>query len=554
MGRGLSRQLFLWFVGSVTVPLVLVAIASSVLISSQLQNARLVDITNALAPTAHGIEASLAELDRIAFSPYLYNELFTLLVYADRGYLVEPPQGMGTAIARAERTYTSTFVKMMFTARQTVRSITFYPANGERQAGYALVRTTPGLREFHSPGYRDSTWYVAAARDGSAVSITSGPEPTVVLATMIRDQDRNRPVGVLLVEASADHLLGGLHDMSVPTADRLVLADSSGEAIAGDVRDWQPEDPDFIPVDVAIPSVEWHLVYQVSRNEARASTALIVGIAVGAAIVTSGFAYAIYRRESRAVVAGTDDIIETLAAMRAGDLSTRSAVESNDWLGTIADSVNHLGAELSTRIEREYKAVIDRQNAEYRALQAQISPHFLYNVFNDFMAMNRLGQRERLEESILRMTRLLRYSCSTAEFATVGQEVAFAGEYLFLRQIQLDERLSYTIDIEPGCRSVTMPRLIVQPLVENAIKHGMPDDRKLTVRVCAEPTAGGQGTRITVRDDGTGFDPERITETSGFATTNIRERLRILSQNSTLEISSEPGAGTVCVLDLQEVP
>src|SRR5690606_17073401 len=285
----------------------------------------------------------------------------------------------------------------------------------------------------------------------------------------------------------ADELLGGVADLAARASDRIVLADAEGRVLAGHGGGWDAEDPSYVPVAVAIPSVDWQLVYQVSRSEARASAALLVGLGVVAALAISAAAYAIYRRESRSVVRGTTDILRTLRTMRAGDLSKKSTVTSDDWLGTIAESVNHLGSELSSQIDREYKAVIDRQNAEYRALQAQISPHFLYTVFNDFMAMNRLGQRERLEESILRMTRLLRYSCSTAEMATVGQEVDFAREYLYLRQIQLDERLSYEIEIDERCREMTMPRLIIQPLVENAIKHGLPDERPLTVHVRVEP-------------------------------------------------------------------
>ena len=551
MRRGLGRQLYVWFVVSVTAPLILVAIAATLLVNSQLQGARVGDITNALVPTAHRIENALTELERITFSPYLHHDLFTLLTYADRGYLADPPKGMATTVARAERTYTNTLVKMMFTADQTVRSITFYPASGDDDLGHALVRTTPGLREVAAPGYRSTPWYEAAALDGSFVTISAEPAPVVTLATMIRDLDRDRHVGVLVVEADADELLAGVANLTVRASDTLVLADSAGRVLAGTGGEWDADDAGYVPIEVAIPSVGWRLVYQVSKSDVRASTAVLVGLGVAAALVTSAAAFGIYRRESRTVVRGSSDILDTLHSMRAGDLSKKSTVTSDDWLGTIAESVNHLGSELSSLIDREYKAVIDRQNAEYRALQAQISPHFLYNVFNDFMAMNRLGQRERLEESILRMTRLLRYSCSTAEFATVRDEVEFAREYLYLRQIQLDERLSYEIEMDEGCAEVTMPRLIIQPLVENAIKHGLSDERPLVVQLRVEQVEGGGRARVTIRDDGNGFDADRITESTGFATMNIRERLRILSEDAVLDITSHPGHGTTCVLDLR---
>lgn len=553
MHRGLGRQLFMWFAGSVTVPLVVLAVVSSVLFNTQLQNARVRDVSAVLTPTAHRIESSLAELDRLAFSPYLHSDLFTLLTYADRGHLTDPPRSLATKVARAEGTYTNTLVKMMFTAEQTIRSITFYPEHGT--TAFQLDRARPGLREIEVESYRGTAWYLDAAKDGRSISVEATEAPLVTAATTIRDLERKRHIGVLVVEADASELLRGFSELEVPGRDRLVLVDAAGKVIAGHEGEWDAHDAAFIPVELEVPSVGWRLVYQVSKAESRTSGALLAGIAVAVALLTSAVAYLIYRRESRTVVDGTTDILATLTSMRDGNLGTKSAVSSNDWLGSIADSVNHLGSELSTHIEREYKAVIDRQNAEYRALQAQISPHFLYNVFNDFMAMNRLGQRERLEESILRMTRLLRYSCSTAELATIGQEVEFAREYLFLRQIQLDDRLSYDIQVDEECRAVEMPRLIIQPLVENAIKHGLPDDRPLTIQLHVRSADDGARTIVTIRDDGSGFDPECITETTGFATMNIRERLRILAQGAELDIASRPDEGTTCVLELhKELP
>ncbi len=551
MGRGLSRQLRGWFVGSIAAPLVLVAIVASLAFTSRLEHSRVVDITNALTLTAEQIENSLGELDRIAFSPYLYNDLFTMLVYADRGYLGAPPAGQAATVTRVERTYVNTLVKMMYTAGQTIRSIIFYPAGGDGHTAYALTRTKAGLQAMNVPSYRDTAWFGTSASQGRAVTIDEHPEPVLSLSTMIRDQDRHRDLGVLQINVVADETLASLSAMSLPAGDRLLLIDESGAVLRGEAIDWQQNNSGYTTVEAPIPSVGWRLVYLANQVDALRSTVLMVSLAVVAALMILALSYAIYRRESRSVVAGTNEIVSTLQRMRSGDLNTTSGVHRDDWLGTIAESVNHLGSELSSHIDREYRAVIDRQHAEYRALQAQISPHFLYNVFNDFMAMNRLGQRERLNDSILQMTRLLRYSCATGDFATVRQEVDFAQQYLFLRQMELDDRMSYEILLAEECADVPMPRLIVQPLVENAIKHGIPDDRPLHIRIRAELSVHEPPrTRITVTDDGIGFNPDGITETSGFATMSIRERLRILSPDSTLQISSRPGEGTCSVLEV----
>jgi two-component system sensor histidine kinase YesM len=553
----LRHQLLAWFIGAVTVPLVLAAILGSALFADRLERTRTLDVANTLTSIAHSMSENVGELRRIAFTPYLFGQLQDALVYMNRGYIEAAPPGLATSVAMAQRAYSSTLIKLMHTATQTIAEVDFYPAARTDGTVYKVLRDRPGLRTETDLGYRETDWYQAAAAQDNGVALVidnAAGEPSLVWVAMIRDLDRHQALGVLRIDASARGIETPMTQMVVPDGDQLVLRGPDGLAIrsvparSGTALPGQPL------AKAPIAGTEWGLTYFADRAKQLTTTAGVVAVALAIAMAAAALAYVIYRRESRAVTAGTAAVVSTLEKMRAGDLSARADLEREDWLGAISESVGHLGTELSQQIDQNYKAVIARQNAEYRALQAQISPHFLHNAFNDFVAMNRLGDSERLEKSILRLSRMLRYSCTTSDWATVAQEAEFAEQYLFLRESELAGRLTYQVKVDPAVADVSMPRLIVQPLVENALVHGLADDATISVQVAAHLDNETGQTVIEVVDDGLGFEPkaqtEPITEAAGFATMNIRERLRILSPRASLEIISQPGEGTRCTIKI----
>ena len=209
------------------------------------------------------------------------------------------------------------------------------------------------------------------------------------------------------------------------------------------------------------------------------------------------------------------------------------------------------------RHERERREAAAREEqirrlateAELRALRAQLNPHFLFN------ALTTLGwlmdeAPERAKATLYRLTSLLRAVLGRTapgdDGGTLGDEVALLEDYLAIEQARFEERLVTEIDVPEALDTVVVPPLLLQPLVENAIKHGISPRREGgTVRVLARTHAGpaGEELHVHVIDTGAGFDPGAAAAPgAGVGLSNVRGRLA--GHGGRLEIASHPGRGT----------
>jgi two-component system LytT family sensor kinase len=189
--------------------------------------------------------------------------------------------------------------------------------------------------------------------------------------------------------------------------------------------------------------------------------------------------------------------------------------------------------------------------AELRALRAQLNPHFLFNALTTIGYLVQTAPPRALE-TLMRLTTVLRgvLRRSTTEFSTFGEEIDLIGSYLEIEHARFEDRLHVAIDVPAAIRDRTIPTLLLQPLVENAIKHGLaPRMRGGAVRVTGR--LEGAMLRITVSDSGVGFDPAIPRQGPGVGLRSVAERLRVHYHGlATLEIRSRDGMGTVVEITL----
>jgi two-component system LytT family sensor kinase len=188
--------------------------------------------------------------------------------------------------------------------------------------------------------------------------------------------------------------------------------------------------------------------------------------------------------------------------------------------------------------------------AEVRALRAQISPHFVYNALNTISSLVRTDP-ERARELLQEFADFTRYSFRTSGlFTSLAEELRNIDRYLTLECARYAERLNVRLRIAPEVLSVTVPFLVLQPLVENAVKHGLA--RKPgggTVTVVAQDN--GIDVKISVEDDGVGMDPDRLADLRDGHRTgahvgigNINQRMRsVYGEEYALMVETAPGAG-----------
>ena len=202
--------------------------------------------------------------------------------------------------------------------------------------------------------------------------------------------------------------------------------------------------------------------------------------------------------------------------------------------------------------------------AQLRALRAQVNPHFLFNALTTIGYLVQTAP-DRALETLMKLTSLLRAVLRTeGEFVTLGEELKLIGSYLDIESARFEERLRVSIDIPEELLSKRLPSLLVQPLVENAIKHGITPSRfGGEVSICARleqsiaernPNAGLLS--ISVIDTGIGASEIELARgrKRGVGLNNIEERLRFYGgKSASLRIRSAPGAGTVVELKIPAV-
>jgi two-component system LytT family sensor kinase len=210
-------------------------------------------------------------------------------------------------------------------------------------------------------------------------------------------------------------------------------------------------------------------------------------------------------------------------------------------------------------LDRERQLAAD---AKLDALRAQINPHFLFNTLNTIASKARTDPEE-ARQLLLRLSDFFRYSIrQDGHFADFGQEYFFVRTYLSLEQARFGERLAVRYDVDPQVLGVQVPVLTIQPLVENAVKHGLAEKvggGTVVLRARVDPLA--RTTTIQVRDDGVGMDAETIARAldgggrggapdgggpdGGIGLRNISQRLATLfGERYSIDVRSRPGEGT----------
>jgi len=216
-------------------------------------------------------------------------------------------------------------------------------------------------------------------------------------------------------------------------------------------------------------------------------------------------------------------------------------------------ATNEVARWVSTQLElTELESSRTRlMEAEVRALRAQISPHFVYNSLTAIASFVRTDP-ERARELLLEFADFTRYSFRRhGEFTTLAEELRSIDRYLLLERARFGDRLQVTVQVAPEVLPVTVPFLCLQPLVENAVRHGLegkPGEGRVTIVALDH----GSEALISVEDDGLGIEPDAVRRTlsghpdgDSVGLGNVDERLRqVYGDDFGLVVETAPGAGT----------
>lgn len=270
---------------------------------------------------------------------------------------------------------------------------------------------------------------------------------------------------------------------------------------------------------------------------------------------------------SRIVNAPVRSLIKAMKAFerQAEEFKYSGGNEAVTELKILSSSFEHMAKTTQSLMERVHTEEKELRKTELKALQAQINPHFLYNTLDSIQWMCEQGKTHDAAEMVRALARLFRISISRGrELITIKEELQHAESYLIIQSYRYRSQFSYKIDASPELMDCLCNKITIQPLIENAIYHGI--DRMVDegeIKITVKPSNdGGDDILITVSDNGVGMTEEQCrkilakerSDSGGIGVKNVNDRLKIyFGEKYGLSVESELDVGTTVTVRIPKI-
>lgn len=290
-------------------------------------------------------------------------------------------------------------------------------------------------------------------------------------------------------------------------------------------------------------------------------TLIVACVIIAALIIFGVIIYLVTKRLTRRLKL----LVKGLKSVRDENINIKMPVDTHDEFGELAESFNHMTERIHSLIERVYKAQITEKESELKALEAQINPHFLYNTLSTISWMARKAKAGNIDHLSLQLSQFYRLVLSKGKSViTVEDEINLLKSYVEIEKIRFENMLDVKYDLDEKALSYTMIKIILQPIAENTINHGiLPKECRGTMIVKLRQDE--ENLYFTIIDDGIGMSRSTLesikngqivkNRESGYAIHNIMERLKsVYGEKTDIIIASRPGIGCAVRIVIPKSP
>lgn len=526
-----------------------------------------------LLSLSQNIETYLDDLERLTITPYLNdNVMFSLKLRASGQY----EEANDYTKLKAEQALYNTLPNYLKNTRHDILGTILLPYDGS-----VFVTSTNYSTEV-KPNYpfKSQNWYKrAVSADGKVTFISDHSQDYLKdekahqvfsVARLIKDPDTSKPLAVMMANADTVILKKILSEIKFNVKSTTAILDDKGQLIYSNhpIPDYvlqqvdnnkniiKSDEESYVTVEKDIKKTKWKVVALLSNSELKAKVRwmYIAGLCIsigGMVLILIIFSFT-----SRWLIKPFKEMTKVMKEVQEGNLQVRFHTHGKDEVAQLGNALNTMISQLNKIIDQEFRAALNQKNAEFRALQSQIQPHFLYNTLNGFIGLNRLGDKKGLEKAILGLSGMLRYILDQGDWTTVKEELQFLQKYCDLQKLRFSERLNVLVHIETEVEQWKIPKLLLQPLVENAIIHGVePLERpcNVTIEGKSEKYDSESYLVITIRDNGIGFNFNGdFNQNNRIGINNVKERLTMSFPRAQFDIRSQLEAGTVIEIRIPE--
>lgn len=493
-----------------------------------------------------------------------------------------PLETAGAEIWDEENSPLSDVIQGVFQSHSEIAGVFFAAENDE----YLSV----GMSRISRDSFRNEQWYRIAMEDPETIHIISkvtgrnivtdatySTDDVFSVVKAVVDGNTGLPYGVLLLDVKHDIIASSIQDAIVGSEGFMFILDQENNMVYAPLNrvvyrirpEWMESGRKVFAAEVEKEKYQlsyersdytgWKTVSVTPYKEIMGSIHAILVVYICVFGITFGIVLLVAVKLSDVITKPIIELRNLMKRTEQGDFSVRFEGAYRDEISELGRRFNHMMQRIQELIQRVYQEQEYKRRAELRVVQEQFKPHFLYNTLDTIGWMAREHHAEDIVHMVDALTNVFRLSLSKGkDYVSLTDEIKYITNYLYIQKIRYGAKVQYEVEFDEKCKTVYVPKLILQPLVENAIYHGLKMKRgkgHLKVRVAMLPE---EKVLLEVVDDGQGMSREKVEELtkalndSGTAEENqsfglfyIKERLRIrYGGEFSVNIESQEGEGT----------
>lgn len=427
-----------------------------------------------------------------------------------------------------------------------------------------------------------SLWF--PLNDKNNTFIEDNRNEKIGMSRMVRSVDDGSPLGMIFIGVNTDTIRSMyLRNMFDDNHGFIILSDDGSPLLTAGFPFFDPFEPDQSGEGIRslqgagskvmkiggkellvsysdTGEVGWRIIYAVPLDlltkELNSIKVFVLVLIMACLLLSIPFMMAL----TTFLTAPVKTLQHSMKRFQNGRFDERVDIKYRDEIGELGRGYNSMVANIKNLVDEVYVLQIREKEAELKALQSQINPHFLYNMLDTIFWEAEAAGQGAISEMIVNLSRLFRLSLNRGKsFTSVRKEKEFISLYLSLQKMRFRDQLEYRLDIPEELDSAVILKLILQPFIENALNHGIERKRGGGTLLVSGEMADGK-LRFCIEDNGAGMEEEKAREllkerkesdvytseeTGGYGTRNVVERLRhFYKDDYSLNVTSKPGEGT----------
>ncbi len=514
-------------------------------------------LKNLAAVTLSKIDSTVSDIENVAFYINGNNTI--------QASLKAEKQVVGNRVAYYElhsdiRQILASYVLL----RQEINAICIHSESG-REYTYTKTRNGPSL---------DITRYIRDEKQYWAVD-----KNHIVLMKKLYAFPTQSLLGYIALDVNAKSLYDIIADIDLTKSGRIFLVNEEGrilatesETLSGELldepyRNFIGENEAFynnVRVGNTYYSVYnsgaisngWYMVLAIPRDYYMRDITKLKNVIIPITLTTAFLTALLSILVSKGITRPIRFLSGAMENFGQGNFDINCQVDSEDEIGRLSHTFNQMVMDMNSLVNTVYEQKVMKQEAQMKSLQMQINPHFLYNTLDTINWMARIRHVDEIGDMVAALSNMMRYSLEKKSFVRLGEEVKSLKDYIAIQNYRYRDKMVAEIEIDESLMSLYIPRLLIQPILENAIVHGI-EEKLDKGHILVAARREDEDLYIQIMDDGVGMTEETMSHIlredysmkksghTSIGVVNVNRRIQMIyGKDYGLLVQSVLGAGT----------